>query len=427
MSPKQKFLEDLTNQHARQLVEGGRHGMFSKKAFDHFLEMGLPTKKQPHYYYFPLDKLYDCTQVSLETVDKISIADKILPESLGSFLVFKNGKLDLESSNLKDVSKSIVIDSLEGGRSPYMPFVHAKLISKQKKEVDPFVLLCQSKLEGAVIIIPDSIKLSKPLQLVFLADEQETMSTSNVFVHVGKDSECDIVVTAVAGACSKMASSFDVQLEERAKLKLYRAVNDSQAMMLDSYEIACKKESHFSCFDLHVAKAPSKCHIHVIHQGENSSSQLEALAVMEEAKQYHLSTHFEHTCQSATSSQSIKTVLCQNAKASFEGLIHVHKEALYTQSYQKHATLMLGSSGISNSRPNLRVLADDVKASHGATIAELDQNALFYLKTRGIDEASGRKLLLGAFCEELLEKVTLESLKSVMQEELNLVYESKAR
>lgn len=421
MDAKQHFLTTLTDEHAETFKKSsGRYQLFASKAFDHFLEMGLPTKKHEHYHYFPLLKLYETARFEKKQklYSKEMILEKVLPEAQGSYVVLINGHLDLSLSDLSRWDKRCHIDSLEGGSSAYMPFVHAKLVAKQKKESDPLTLLCQSKLEGLLVIIPEDIVLEMPLQIIHLSDETNLMPAFNSYIHVGKNARFECAVTAISNAKTPMTSFVDIELEQGAHALCHRALNDSSSMMFDSYMVTCKKEATFKMIDLHIAQSPSKCHVHVLHQGEGSSSELYALGLMHELKEYHLSTHFEHACPNAQSSQLIKSVLGTSAKTSFEGLIHVHKEGLLTQSYQRHATLLLGQHGISNSRPNLRIFADDVKASHGATVAQLDEDALFYLKTRGLDEKMSKKLLLKAFCEDVLDQVSLESLKDTILEEI---------
>lgn len=409
LEKKQEFLNGLISEHETSLDKAS---MFSKKAFDHFLEIGLPDKKMSTYAYFPLSKLYEKKpRQEVLSLSKQQILEKVLPESLGSYLVIKNGRVDLELSNLSQVPSSIIIERLETSRSPYMPFVHAKLVQRQKKETDPFSLYCQASLQGLLIIIPEGLELNVPLQIISYTDSSKLLPTSNCYIHVGKEAKIELVMTALKSEYGQSASYVDIDLESNSTCEVTRLNADSEAIMLDAMTVHLKKNAFIKVCDLHMPKAPSKFHLHVIHHQKESKSEFYALSLIDEKTEYHISTNFEHIAGEVQSSQSIKTVLKSKAKASFEGQIFVHKEALLTQSYQKHATLMLGEYGIVNSRPNLRIYADDVKASHGATITELDEDGLFYLKTRGLDEHTAKKLLLDAFCAEMIQNIGLDSLK----------------
>lgn len=407
LDQKQTFLEKLVQERA-----DSSSSVFGKKAFDHFLEIGLPDKKSPGYEYFPISKLYE-EKSSHESMSltKDKILEKVLPECLESYIVICNGSLNLELSNISKISSGLILEKLENNSSPYMPFVHAKLVQMQKKELDPFALFCQSSLKGLLAIIKDEIRLEAPLQIITCFDTKQQLPSVNIYLHIGKNAYCELIHTSVCFGFGQTTSFIDVDLDQGARCSVTRLNQESSSMMLDTMRVHLKKEAKVNVFDLHMPKVASKFHLHVLHHQEKSESTFHALSLIEEKKDYYISTHFEHIAQEAQSSQHIKTVLSSKAKASFEGQIHVHKEALLTQSYQRHATLMLGEYGSINSKPNLRIFADDVKASHGATIAELDQDSLFYLKTRGLDEKTAKRLLLDGFCLDIIQNLNLDSLQ----------------
>jgi Fe-S cluster assembly protein SufD len=404
---KQAFLEKLILEHSS--VESS---VFSKKAFDHFLEIGLPCKKCESYKYFPLAKVYEDKPLQEKaTLLKNDVKEKVLPECQGSYIVLHNGLLNLELSDISRISKAISIEKLESSQSAFMPFVHAKLIQRQKMELDPFALYCQASLKGLLVLIKDDMKLEAPLQIITYFDSSKYLPTCNIYLHLGKNARSEIIHTSVHCGEGPSTSFVDLDLDQGAICAFTRLHADSLSIMLDHMSVYLKKEAKVDIYDLIMPKVPAKFHVHVQHLQPHSESTLHALSLIDEKNEYHISTNFEHLAKEAQSSQHIKTVLASKAKASFEGQIHVHKEALFTQSYQKHASLMLGEHGTINSRPNLRIFADDVKASHGATIAELDQDSLFYLKTRGLDEKTAKKLLLDGFCQEMIQNLGLDSLK----------------
>lgn len=404
---KQAFLEQLIIEHNSQEAS-----VFSKKAFDHFLEIGLPDKKNVSYHYFPLAKLYE-NKLKQDThkITKQEIMDKVLPECIGSYLVVYNGILDLSLSDISRISKDIVVEPLEKSTAAYMPFIHAKLIQRQKKELDPFVLYSQAFLKGLLVMIKEGVPLQAPIQIITYFDTKQCLPSANIYMHVGKQSCCELIHTQVHQGEGRSSSFIDIDIDQKGVCSFTRFNADSLSMMLDTVRVHLKKEASAFIYDLNKPQAPSKFHLHMIHDQKHAKSNFYALNVMEEKTEYHISTNFEHIAPETSSSQHIKTVLFSKAKASFEGQIHVHQDAILTQSYQKHATIMLGESGIVNSKPNLRIFADDVKASHGATIAELDQEALFYLKTRGLDEQVAKQLLLDGFCLDILQHLKLDSLK----------------
>ena len=415
---KTVFLNSLIEQKTDKAALKAGAALYTQKAFDHFLEVGLPDKKHPDYAYFPLSRLYEKKQFNSEYKDlsKTDILEKVYPECQRSYLVICDGVINYELSDIQDVDKSIIIESLESGVSAYMPFVHAKLVQNQKQELDPFVLLCQAQLSGLLLIVPEGLKVLTPLQIIFLSQKDVAMGTSNTYIHVSKKGSLELIFTSICHQFTQTASYIDIELETGACLEVARAPSDSKAMRLDAMTIHLKKEAKVKVVDVTKPEAPSKFHLHVIHEQEKCDSIFHGLSLIEEKNDYHVTTHFEHKAKITSSSQHVKTVLMNKAKASFMGQIHVHDTALFTNSYQRHATLMMGEHGIINSRPNLRIFADDVKASHGATIADLDKDALFYLKTRGLEAQEAKKLLLDAFCLEIIDQFSSEALKETAKD-----------
>jgi Fe-S cluster assembly protein SufD len=409
------FLENLISQQKASFDPSCANAHFIQKAMDHFLEIGLPDRNHKDYAYFPLAKLYEKKE-PVENVVKTStesLKDKVLPECLNSFLVIKDGVIDFELSNLSALPKQVVIDPLESSTSPYLPFVHAKLVQNQKKQLDPFALFCQARLQGLLLIIPENLQLDVPLQIHFLSEKPGALATFNSYIHIGKQARAKLIFTHLSSQDSPMTSYSDIDVEDEGVLELVRLPSESATVRIESMAIHLKKAALSTVIDLEEPKRASKFHLHVTHEKKGASSKLYSLSVAKAKTEYHLSSVFEHLVKETFSHQHVKTVLASKAKASFDGQIYVHPEALLTQSYQKHDTLMLGEHGMIASRPNLKILADDVKASHGATIAELDKDALFYLKTRGISEEVAKKLLLEAFCQEILDHLNLESLKEI--------------
>ncbi len=421
MNTRSNFIEILKQEHAASLKHVASSIVpFMKKAMDHFIEVGLPQKGSPGYAYFPLSRLLEDKTGGYETFPA-SIHDLVLPECLHSFLVIRNGIVDLSLSDLSALPKGVVVEKLESAHSPYQPFVHAKLVVKQKEETDPFILLCQAHLKGALIIIPEATRLAAPLQIIFMHEASSILPTFNNYLYVGNGSELEIVLTASGARQGQMASYLDMEVGDRAKVNVIRMPVGAPALMLDAMSVYLKKEAYLNLIDLAEPENPSRFTLHVIHEKEGALSRFFSLAMMRSKKEYHLKTLFEHKAKNTGSYQLIKTLLQSKAKGSFEGQIYVHPEALWTQSYQKHATLLLGEQGISYSRPNLRIMADDVKASHGATISSLDEQALFYLKTRGIDTQGAKKMLSEGFCLDVIQNIGIDSIRHLALDMLERV------
>ena len=144
---------------------------------------------------------------------------------------------------------------------------------------------------------------------------------------------------------------------------------------------------------------------------ENVSFVLSGLAMVTDERKANIHALVDHVAPHGTSRQQIKMILNGQSKADFEGKIYVRRAAQKTAAYQLNNNLILSETATVTTQPNLEIFADDVKASHGATVAQLSEEALFYLRARGIPLKEARSLLTHAFCRELIDTLPIESLK----------------
>jgi Fe-S cluster assembly protein SufD len=161
-----------------------------------------------------------------------------------------------------------------------------------------------------------------------------------------------------------------------------------------------------------IARHSLRVHI----QGENADALLQGLWHQKKSSQTHTHVFVEHAAPHAKSLQKFKGVLKDTAQSSFEGKIFVRPEAQKTEAYQLNQNLLLSDAAIANAKPNLEVFADDVKASHGATFSQVDDEQLFYLKSRGLSPEAASRLLIRGFMQEMIDQIGVPSVRQgVMQ------------
>lgn len=157
---------------------------------------------------------------------------------------------------------------------------------------------------------------------------------------------------------------------------------------------------------LHVlANESADCHIHVEQLGEGCETRIYGLGLVREGKQIVIHTNVEHMVGGGSSEQLVKFVLAAEAHGEFYGQLRIAKDAQQTSALQTNRNLLLSPTAVMRTRPQLEIYADDVKASHGASTGQLDESSLFYMQQRGIDREAAKKLLIGAFVQEILDTV----------------------
>ncbi len=356
-----------------------------EKAWDHFLELGLPDSSSSAYKYVPLRRLYDLK------LFKNTVSPTIQPTQ-EHYLVFSGGKYRPELSNLPS---KVVILPLQDALKTYGPFLKGRV----KEESDPFAALNQAlHEEGVFCYVPPKLKLEKPLELIFCGD---AYSPARLHFFCSVESELKTISTMTGDGLHHIC--IDVALDERAHFSHFEASKSN--LLINDFKATLKSEAVLNHLSYTKSGALTRNRLRVSLLGEQASALLQGLWNLKENHQCHTHVHVEHVAPSCHSLQKYKGVLRDRAQSSFEGKIYVHPEAQKTEAYQVNHNLLLSPAAIANAKPNLEIFADDVKASHGATMSEVDDEQLFYLQSRGLNKEAARTLLVQGFIQEILSQL----------------------
>jgi Fe-S cluster assembly protein SufD len=205
----------------------------------------------------------------------------------------------------------------------------------------------------------------------------------------------------------------DIALEEQA---FFSHLEISQTnILLSDFKATLKANATLKHVALTKSGYLTRNRLGVALLGEGADALLQGLWNLGENHQCHTHARVEHVAPSCHSLQKFKGVLQGQSQSSFEGKIYVHPEAQKTQAYQLNHNLLLSEGAISNAKPNLEIFADDVKASHGATMSEVDEEQLFYLQSRGLTKEMSRKLLVQGFIQEIVDQIPYPSIRHGFQ------------
>jgi Fe-S cluster assembly protein SufD len=226
---------------------------------------------------------------------------------------------------------------------------------------------------------------------------------------IGAGSEVRWITTYLSlpadGALS-YAPLMDLFLDQRARCSLVSHLSPlASHWCFDGIRAYLKADASFNMVSVLGGSKTTRHHARVQCAGENSEADLKGLWMLRGAEQAHVHATVDHSAPHTRSMQLFKGVLSDAAQSSFEGKIIVQQPAQKTQAYQLNKHLLLGKAALAQSKPNLEIHADDVKASHGSTIAKPDARELFYLQSRGITEEKAQQLLVEGFCREILDLI----------------------
>ncbi len=363
-----------------------------QKAWDRFLEMGLPERDDEAFKYIPLHRLYE---------EKFTPPqENELPASqFDHYIVFVDGHFRPDLSALPP--KVIVLPIAEAMRT-YGAFLQNRWSRSLKTETDPFALLNLAlHPQGVFVYIPPKMIVEKPIQCLFISSG-ETISFPRIELCVAAGASVDWITTPLSGKW--ICPSIDVSVEEGAQFRHFEVDSKSQ-WYLGTLRAALKKDSRLFHVQVVANEGISRRSLRVHLGGENADVSLQGLSQLGGKNQAHAYVTVEHAMPHCRSMQKFKAALSDLSKSSFEGKIYVHPIAQKTEAYQLSNTLLLGEHALSYARPNLEIFADDVKASHGATVSQLSCEQLFYLKSRGLSDPLAKQLLLAGFCREITSQI----------------------
>lgn len=411
-------------------LEKGDKGMLQKikvQAFDQFKAIGLPTKKQEAFRYVPLRKFFEKQyqsssfkpEISLETVYKF-----VLPECQNSFIVLVNGRYSKELSDTTKVSARVVISSLNEAMHTYSSFLTNHFAKTLKNETDPFAALNAAlQNEGIFIYLPPKTVLEKPIQILHLIDTQNEALVLNprLQVFVGAQSSVECVLTheflSIGDHFINHVSDFAIEEDSHVRLNCMITKKSDDFFHFEATRAILKKNSTFESISFSNGSLSIRRDYKMTLIGENAECALNNLWMLKDNNEQHYHILIDHQAPNCRSRQLFKGALDDFSKSSFEGKILVKQAAQKTDAFQLNANLLLSDHTMAFSKPNLEIFADDVKASHGATFGQLDQEQLFCLRSRGISEFEAKNLLLFGFCKEVIDLITIESLKTMLVEQ----------
>ncbi|HEV7737336.1 MAG TPA: Fe-S cluster assembly protein SufD [Chlamydiales bacterium] len=383
--------------------------VWREKAQKRFLEIGEPKPKQERFQYLALAHLKLAAKASSEnSVTLESIEAYRLPE-FAHCLVFVDGYF---SPALSSLPKDLVCLPLDQAFQSYGLFLQNRWTKALKEEKDWFSAVNAAEHgRGAFMYAPPNVKAELHILNILTSD---ALGSPRLEMTLGKQADVTLVQTHVhlqANACCNQG--IDLTLGEGSKVRLLdMALMNHSTRSFWSVRATLKRDARLEVLAFTDGAAVMRSSFSVELAEENSSLSLQGLAMLADSRQAHVHALVDHAAPNCTSRQHFKAALAGTSQSSFEGKIFVRPIAQKTMAYQLNNNLVLSDEARSNSKPNLEIFADDVKASHGSTVTQLSTEELFYLRSRGLSEGEAKSLLANGFCKELIDAVEIHSLRA---------------
>ena len=385
-------------------------------------EKGIPNNKHEDYKYCNMDAVFkkEFKNIAQEfnEIKNTDVKPYKLEEAIN--LVVANGTYN-ESLSDKIIVKGITIKCLNdliGNISP--------VGNLAKSNSDAFVALSNAfSGNGIYVQVQKGNLIPMPINIIYInSAKEESLINPRSFIHIQPNAEVTIAERFI-NVGKKVFSNFlsEKLIEENAKLTSYSIQEEgNESFSVNTNQVKVGRYATYDNTTITLSGQLVRNNHNVVIAGENSQSHLNGLFLTSGTQLVDNHTLMDHQVPNCESSELYKGVINEKSVGVFNGKIYVRKDAQKTNAYQSSKNILLSDDGTINTKPQLEIYADDVKCSHGTSTGKIDENALFYLKARGIGDESARKLLLAAFANEVVDKIQIESLKTHLETELNKLY-----
>lgn len=391
-------------------------------------ELAVPTTRDEDWRFTDLSEL---TQVRFQPapspqVQQPQIETSLLPEAPQSRLTFVNGRYADHLTNVEALPEGVYAGNLAG-----LPEAQkAKLgeyLAQQPGQQEVFTALnAASFTDVAVVWVSRNVIAEVPLQLLFVSvpEASAMMTQPRCLVVAERNSSLTLVeeyVSTVEGCPDSQGVAYfnnavtEVWLDDNANLQHVRLQRDNgSAFHIGATAVTQARDSRYACHALSLGAKLSRHNLNLYQTGPGTDSTLNGLTLIgrQQTADTHSTVAYNHP--NGTANQLHKCIISDKAHAVFNGRIVVPQAAQMTNATQLNRNLLLSPKARVNTKPQLEIVADNVKCSHGATVSQLEADELFYLQSRGLDKAASENLLVDAFAAEILREVPVPSLQNAI-------------
>jgi Fe-S cluster assembly protein SufD len=405
-----------------------------RAAISKFAEAGFPTPRHEEWKYTNvapiLSHKFKLAQEPVQ-LDKSALAEFVfggLPQNL---LVFVNGQFSKELSGFKSRAKGLAFDTLANVLSNGAELTGRHLARYANYESDAFTALNTAfATDGAFVRVPANVRLEEPIHLLYLSEASKApfLAHPRNLLIVGKGSQVKVIESYhhLSGVTYFNNIVTEMVVEENAAVEHVRIQNESRhAYHVATREVHQDKSSVYSSISLDLGGALVRNNLNLRLDAENCEGKLYGFYVASGEQHVDNHTLIDHLKPHCQSNEHYKGILDDKAKGVFNGKVYVRPDAQKTNAYQSNQCLLLSEQATINTKPQLEIYADDVKCSHGASIGQLDEDGVFYLRSRGISAEEAHSMLRYAFASEILNRITIETVREHLEKMVNVCFRKK--
>lgn len=419
------YLADLLKEHKPGVHSGGFIGELRSEASGLVREYPFPNSRMEDWRTTSLRQITRNTfeHASKESLSMDDIAAYRLDEAEKSRLTFVNGRFMPDLSDTSALPEGMIIDTLAGASEKHPDLVSQHLGKVARYENDVFVPFNTATFEeGAFIYIPREMKPDVPVHLLYLSTDTNAFHASPRCLIVADRFSDTTVIEDFVGIGDGLYFNnavTEAYLHDESHILHVKVQRESlNAAHISRVAAYLSRSSTFNSYTISLGAALFRNEPLAIIDAENAHATLDGLVMVNGSQISDTHSILDHRKPNCTSHQLHKTITNGSAESIFNGKIFVRKDAQQTNAFQENRNLQLSSKATVFTKPQLEIFADDVKCSHGATIGQLSQDEMFYMKSRGLTTQRAQQLLIHGYAIDVIENIPVESLRNHLEDEV---------
>ena len=416
---KEKLLSSFIAFENQTNIDSYVHDIRSE-AIKQFESIGFPSKKLENWKYTSLKNLLNTDYSVLPEINNVlefKNIKKYLIDDIDSYkIIFVDGKYCSHLSETTHEGMDICILSAALTQSKYELIIENYFNKIALKDGITSLNTAFSN-EGAFIHIPKNKFVEKPIQIIHFStgNEASLMFQPRNMIVVDENSQVQIIERHQSLSENKVFTNSvtEIYADKKSIIDYYKIQNDNlQASLIDNTYINQQRNSTFSMHTFSFGNELVRNNLNISQNDEFIETTIKGVTIIGNKQHVDHNTLIQHNKPNCNSHQDYKGIYDNKSTGVFNGKIIVNKQAQKTNAFQSNNNVLLSDKATINAKPQLEIYADDVKCSHGCTVGQLDKNALFYLKSRGIPEKEATALLMYGFANNILESVKIPEIKS---------------
>jgi Fe-S cluster assembly protein SufD len=388
-----------------------------------FAECGFPTGRWEEWKYTDTQPLikrgFELSAAGVPTPALEDVKPYFLDGAATHRLVFVDGRFVPDLSQLEALPADVVVQPLVQALPQHVDVFESHVARQADMDNNPFVAINTMLMsDGVFIYLPADAVVEWPIHILYLSAKDGGTSQLRNLVIAGEGSQAAIIEHYVGpdGSTYWTNAVTEIAVGDDASIEHYKLEEEgNKGFHIATIEARQRRDSRFTSHNASLGGRLVRNDINSRLEGENAQCTLDGLYVLKGRQHVDNHTRIDHVSPRAVSRELYKGVLDGWSRGVFNGKVIVHKDAQLTDSNQANHNLLLSPNAEVDPKPQLEIFADDVKCTHGATVGQLDQDALYYLRSRGVPEPEARTLLTFAFANDVITHVRLASIRTRLE------------